>query len=181
LAQAQDEELHKQHYLEAYQELQAMLNEEKPLSFKRAVYLTENAYLENSLDDAQFDEAIQYYVRLALSLEETGGLLYHEDDKDDVLKAASIFRALKDTVRIGDPADPKSYIKYPLTYDTQDFWGRQDWTKMFVSKLLSTGSGNCHSLPALYKILADELDVKELDYLIGKGYRLSKDGTQLIK
>ncbi|MEM9392207.1 MAG: hypothetical protein AAGA02_17140, partial [Bacteroidota bacterium] len=49
-AQSQDEELHKQHYLEAYQELQAMLNEEKPLSFKRAVYLTENAYLENSLD-----------------------------------------------------------------------------------------------------------------------------------
>ena len=30
---------------------------------------------------------------------------------------------------------------------------------MFVSKLLETGKGNCHSLPYLYKILADELGI----------------------
>lgn len=30
---------------------------------------------------------------------------------------------------------------------------------MFVSKLLETGKGNCHSLPYLYKILAEELNI----------------------
>ncbi len=45
----------------------------------------------------------------------------------------------------------------PFTYDFDDFYGEQDWTKMFVSKLLDTGSGNCHSLPYLYKILSKEL------------------------
>jgi hypothetical protein len=38
--------------------------------------------------------------------------------------------------------------------------GETDWTKMFVEKLLRTKSGNCHSLPLLYKILADELQLE---------------------
>ena len=44
-----------------------------------------------------------------------------------------------------------------LTYDFDDLMGNKDWTKMFVTKLLRTKTGNCHSLPYLYKILADEL------------------------
>lgn len=50
-------------------------------------------------------------------------------------------------------------MKNRYTYDMEDFWGEKDWTKMFVTKLIYTQSGNCHSLPALYKILADELNV----------------------
>jgi hypothetical protein len=38
--------------------------------------------------------------------------------------------------------------------------GKEDWTKTFVSKLLVTHQGNCHSLPYLYKILADEMGAK---------------------
>jgi hypothetical protein len=37
--------------------------------------------------------------------------------------------------------------------------GREDWSKMFVSKLLKDHKGNCHSLPYLYKILAEEIGV----------------------
>jgi hypothetical protein len=44
----------------------------------------------------------------------------------------------------------------PYRYDFDDFNGDRDWRKMFVSKLLDTHTGNCHSLPFLYKILADE-------------------------
>ncbi|MDR2948258.1 MAG: hypothetical protein LBV71_03525, partial [Prevotella sp.] len=44
-------------------------------------------------------------------------------------------------------------------YDFEDPLGRKNWSKMFVSKLLETGKGNCHSLPYLYKILADELNI----------------------
>lgn len=48
----------------------------------------------------------------------------------------------------------------PFTYDFNDFFGKNSWSRMFVGKLLDTGSGNCHSMPYLYKILADELDAK---------------------
>lgn len=35
--------------------------------------------------------------------------------------------------------------------------GIEDYSKMFVSKLISTGSGQCHSMPLLYLILAEEI------------------------
>jgi len=48
----------------------------------------------------------------------------------------------------------------PFTYDFDDFMGSKDWSKMFVTKLLKTHSGNCHSLPYLYKILCEEIGAK---------------------
>jgi hypothetical protein len=51
-------------------------------------------------------------------------------------------------------------VHYPPTYDFEDPLGSRDWQKMFVHKLLNTNTGQCHSLPLLYKILADELGVK---------------------
>jgi hypothetical protein len=36
-------------------------------------------------------------------------------------------------------------------------WGVNDWSKMFVTKLIRTGKGNCHAMPFLYKILCNEL------------------------
>ncbi|MEO0901738.1 MAG: hypothetical protein AAFY00_06815, partial [Bacteroidota bacterium] len=58
--------------------------------------------------------------------------------------------------------DSKGTIhKYiPYSYDFNDIWGHGDWKNMFVSKLLATRKGNCHSLPYLYKILADEIEAK---------------------
>ena len=48
----------------------------------------------------------------------------------------------------------------PYTYDFDDFMGDKDWTKMFVTKLMNTHGGNCHSLPYLYKILCEEIGAK---------------------
>jgi hypothetical protein len=48
----------------------------------------------------------------------------------------------------------------PFTYDFDDFTGSKDWSKMFVTKLLKTHGGNCHSLPYLYKILCEEIGAK---------------------
>lgn len=50
-------------------------------------------------------------------------------------------------------------INYPYAYNFDDFFGHLDWANMFVSKLLITHKGNCHSMPYLYKILADEQEV----------------------
>ena len=42
-------------------------------------------------------------------------------------------------------------------YDFNDFEGFKDWKNMFVTKVIKTKTGNCHSLPYYYKILANEL------------------------
>ena len=46
------------------------------------------------------------------------------------------------------------------TYDFEDIYGRLDWTKMFVTKLMQTNTGQCHSMPLLYLILAEELQIE---------------------
>ncbi len=45
----------------------------------------------------------------------------------------------------------------PFTYDFVDFMGDKDWSKMLVTKLIKTKTGNCNSLPTYYKILCEEL------------------------
>jgi hypothetical protein len=48
----------------------------------------------------------------------------------------------------------------PFTYDFNDIWGDSLWENMFVTKLLVTHRGNCHSLPFLYKMIAEYLGIK---------------------
>jgi hypothetical protein len=44
-----------------------------------------------------------------------------------------------------------------MNYDFEDLMGQKDRSKMFVTKLLDTKTGNCHSLPFLFKILSEEM------------------------
>jgi RHS repeat-associated protein len=141
----------------AFDEMHRMLKGEIPLSFKKAVFLTENAYLENQISYEEFQKAINALTNLTKAVVAADGLDYNKKDRKQVLLAGSIYRVMKDTLVIENPVTNTSFKKYPYTYDTADFWGAKDWTKMFVTKLLVTHSGNCHSLPILYKILADEL------------------------
>ena len=53
----------------------------------------------------------------------------------------------------------KLYKYEPFGYDFKDVFGHKTQESLFVSKLLKTRKGNCHSLPYLYKILAEELGV----------------------
>jgi RHS repeat-associated protein len=141
----------------AFDEMNQMLKGEIPISFKRAVFLTENAYLENQISYEEFQKTIGALANLTKAVVAADGLDYSKKDRKQVLLAGSIYRVMKDTLVIENPITNTSFKKYPYTYDTADFWGAEDWTKMFVTKLLYTESGNCHSLPLLYKILADEL------------------------
>jgi hypothetical protein len=51
----------------------------------------------------------------------------------------------------------------PIKYDFDDIMGEKDHRKMFVWKLLATGKGQCHSMPLLYLMIAEQLKAK--DYL----------------
>lgn len=125
--------------------------------FKKAVFLTENCYLNNEMSYTNFDNHIQQLKGIILAWQEYNPLTkYHSKDSVNLLNNYSIYKFLKDSTAFADENN-KQYILLPYTYDFNDFFGEKDWSNMFVTKLLATHSGNCHSLPYLYKILADEL------------------------
>ncbi len=149
-----------QRYEEAYQELDSMLNGSIPMSFKRAVFLTENTFEQGGLNETSFENHVLLLAKLVRShaLASKAQFIYEGDDRETVLTWASIFRVMTDTLTI-QFSETSVHKHLPYRYDFEDFMGTTDWRKMFVSKLLHTHKGNCHSLPFLYKIIAEELDV----------------------
>jgi hypothetical protein len=144
-------------YSKVYEELDSMLNNKKPISFKQAVFSTENLYLGNTLSYSKFEEYIfKLTVLTKYWMQFNPVQKYGYPDSNNVLKNYAIFRLLKDTINLSIAQDGE-YMHLPYTYDFNDFFGRTDRKNMFVTKLLAFHSGNCHSMPYLYKILADEL------------------------
>jgi len=120
-----------------------MLKGESPLDFKRAVFLTENAFYSNSLEYKEFCRKI--------------------DDIENRLNQFMVDRGVSNHVMGKQFAifnymiEPSKYnANTKMAYDFEDLMGSKDYSKMFVTKLLNTKTGNCHSLPYLFKILSEE-------------------------
>lgn len=146
-------------YNEAYKSITEMLKEEKPYSFKKAVFEVENAYKQGLLDTAYYSVAIKSLAQLTKSVIQSRTLKdYEYSDRKEVEKYAAIYSVMKDSLTVNFSDGESQWI--PFTYDFNDVWGDEEWSNMFVSKLLDTHKGNCHSLPYLYKILAEEIGVK---------------------
>lgn len=146
-------------YRDTFIQLKGMLSGERHMSFKDAVFLTENAYTDNQYSYESYNDRIKFLADKCRKIASAGSLIYHESDRHLVETYASVFRLMTDTIRFYQ--DSISYYEtYPYRYDFDDFWGERNWRKMFVLKLLETYSGNCHSLPFLYKILCEELGAK---------------------
>lgn len=143
-------------YEQAFEKVNCMLNETCGASFKEVVFTVENAYFSNRLDRAQFDNKILFLSELSKQLINSRQLIYDLPDKAEVSKYAALFSAITDSVAVKMENDKTAYLM-PFTYDFNDIWGYNDWSNMFVTKLLDTKKGNCHSMPFLYKILADEI------------------------
>lgn len=146
-------------YKDAYENLSQLLIQEEKNSFKKAVFLTENAFLQGSLSYKDFENSISNLLPFIKSwMKSNPARDYPEEDSLFVKETGAVFSVMRDTIEIKF-SDGNEKKHYPFTYDFDDFEGAADWTNTFVTKLLVSGSGNCHSLPYLYKILADELDV----------------------
>jgi len=145
-------------YKQTYDSLESYLNNPiKNKLFKKAVFLVENTYLKEQIEYNFFESSINDLVNLAHAWMHFNNLhSYKFSDSLQVIKNLAIYKVLKDTVRILINLDQR-FKTLPYTYDFNDFFGEKEWSNMFVTKLLATHSGNCHSLPYLYKILADEL------------------------
>ena len=134
-------------FQEAFNEYVEMLDGKREISLKRAVFLYENAYSNDTLNYSEFCKTIdnivyklKFNIRLNnLEKYKTGGNYM-------------VFSYLK---------EPNELNKnQPYTYDFEDFSVKRDYSKVFVTKLLRTKKGNCLSFPLLYKILCDELGTK---------------------
>lgn len=138
----------------AYSEINDMLNNKQKPSFKRAVFVVENAYLDDSLDYNSYLSFIDFYKKLTLAYKKSNSLKdYNYSDSTEVALNGALFKVFTDTIFDTD----KRIVSIPLIYDFEDVFGNADFTKTFIIKLLLTKSGNCHSLPYLYKIISEEL------------------------
>ena len=145
-------------YEKSVTELSAMLNDQTPLSFKKAVFTVENAYFDNQLSEQAFDKTIAFLLKLIEAKNKQVSLMdYAAKDKDVLKQHSSIFKLMTDTTFIVNKNDTLLFL--PFRYDFDDMFGREDWSTMFVSKLLATHKGNCHSMPYLYKILCEALNI----------------------
>lgn len=51
-------------------------------------------------------------------------------------------------------------VRIIFIYDNEDFGGSADLTKLFVSKVMRTHSGQCRGLPMYYKVLAEAIEAE---------------------
>lgn len=142
-------------YKEAFDTLNYMLNDKSKIIFKKAVFTVENAYFNNTLDLNYYNYQIHSLTQFSREIIESRTLLYDQEDKPEVEKYSAIFSLMSDSIPIQIDSNQLVYHQ-PYTYDFNDIWGNQSWKNMFVTKLLDTKKGNCHSLPFLYKILIEE-------------------------
>ena len=140
-----------EHYYQAAKELLDMLNGKKELNLKDAIFLVENAYFSGKLDRSKYEMSIINLVTIAQLKSKQEGY----DWNNPITKNIMLFRAMADTLTIKLPFRENTEVSYPMQYDFEDFYGKKDYSKLFVSKLLATHSGQCHSLPLLYLILCE--------------------------
>ena len=134
-------------YINAANELTKMLAGELPISLKRAVFVTENAYFHNTLNYGRYCRQIDSLVIICKAI-----MKHFGESPDNKLCCNYAIQALyQDTLKVGE----KTF--YPFIYDFDDIFGDKDYSKLMVTKLLNTGMGQCHSMPLLYLILAEEL------------------------
>lgn len=127
------------HYNSAYNEIVNMLSGKTELNLKRAIFVTENAFFQNKLDYKNYCNQIN---ELVVSCK----------------KIISQNKLNLDNFMVGHFAI-QTLFREKISYDFDDYMGENDHTKHFVTKLLNTKTGQCHSLPLLYLILAEELNI----------------------
>lgn len=144
-------------YQSSLDTLQKLLKDASPTSFKKAVFITENTYNGDILKEENFYHTISILSNLAKGWVTANPLKdYKQADSLNFNTNFAIYKLLKDTVKV-ELSEGRIFNTKPYTYDFDDFFGQSNWSNMFVTKLLITHKGNCHSFPYLYKILADEL------------------------
>lgn len=133
-----------------------MAEGKRSFSLTEAIYTVENAYLKNGLNRGQFYSAIQSRAEFARQIMQREQL----DTGNNLAKNYAIQRQFEQENKFIQPKTGKAITVPKLEYDFNDFMGDSSHAQMFVSKLLATGKGQCHSMPLLYLAVAEQLNAK---------------------
>jgi hypothetical protein len=146
-------------YLLAFQHIEKMLSNENTFSFENAIYLIENAYCNNTLSKASFINTIDFHANRIIQfsnankfrlnrvdsiyLNKPGINTISKEEKEKtfnkVLLNWAIYTYLTDTTYWKQ--NDGSYLpQYPITYNTADPFGSENWENTMVSNLILTGN-----------------------------------------
>ncbi|OWP87788.1 hypothetical protein BWK60_02010 [Flavobacterium covae] len=118
-------------------------------SIKDVNFKIENAYFENKLQKEEFDKKIKQIAEFILAKMKE----LNFDTESNSAKNFMLFKYFTETTQVKGFKEKH----FPIKYDFEDYWGRINWSKMFVTKLLKTNTGQCHSMPLLYLTLAEQI------------------------
>jgi hypothetical protein len=142
-------------YINAFEEIQKMQQDSIPFSLKKAVYLIENAYFDNTMPYSVYMKNIKIKTDVLKTL-----MRREKISSNNNLGKNYLIQKLYSEKVVEYKEGKVSHIHDPYQYDFEDYLAEKDWSKMFVSKLLANGKGQCHSLPLLYLIFAEETNTK---------------------
>lgn len=148
---AEFETKNKRQYEAGYQALAEMLDGRRVTSLPLAVFIVENSYSAGELRYTDFKANLAELADICRGLA--------GNDTRPAARFMALHRLVTDTVQVTYAGKVISR-HLPYYYDLEDFRGEKDFSKQFVTKLLRTNSGQCHSMPLLYKMVADQLGVR---------------------
>jgi hypothetical protein len=125
-------------------------------SIIKATYLVENAYYNNTLPYDKFLNAINARAELVKQVLKRE----HINATNNTALNYGIQKLFSQPNNYYNPKTKKTTTIQPLKYDFKDFKGEKDFPQVFVTKLLMSGTGQCHSMPLLYLCLAETLGAK---------------------
>lgn len=127
-------------------------------AFEKSVFLVEELYQKSDMNYDDFERKVSALAEFVTEgLQRKKIKKYNQPDSVNYLKNYALFSSLFDTLKLS-ANDTSNFV--PYSYKHEDPLGKKDWSNMFVTKLLATGKGNCHSLTYLYKIIADKIGAK---------------------
>jgi len=142
----------------AYQEAFKTFNSFNPDSFSisKAIFTIENAFYENKFKYDGFEKALKQRADLVKQILKRENL----SPKNNTALNYGIMKLYQQYNNYYDKKSKQTISVKPFRYDFEDFRGEKDYTKMFTSKMLSTGKGQCHSMPLTYLMIAEQLGAK---------------------
>lgn len=137
-------------YLSAGRNLYAMLLEKEQYSLKKAVWLAEYPYLRRQLSYDRYNANLAKIVDFCKAYAQENALDWAKHDD----RAKALVDYFSKTISLKN-----GQVHKRIMYDFNDAYGRQSYRPLMVSKLMETNKGQCHSMPLLFKIMADEINV----------------------
>jgi hypothetical protein len=96
-----------------------MLLGKDPIDFKKAVYLTENAYFDNQLNENVLNNTLEFYLSVCDMIMKSGNIIYPEKDSLRAAAQCAVFVFMTDTIPI--MVNGEIHIHTPFAYNFDEF------------------------------------------------------------